>query len=101
MFRIDYVLPRCSDTPLQWQWSVKVPDGLYETLVTNDMGCGLYIRRLTGSPDGSLINLTKLLAEDEFFIPENVTKDQSIDLLERALVKLGWDQDFIVLLKHV
>lgn len=101
MFRIEYVLPRCADIPNLWRWSVKVPNGLYETLTANDEGRGLFIRKLTGTPAGSPFQLTQLLAEDEFSIPENVMEDQSIDLLEVALNKLGWDQDFIVLLKYV
>lgn len=101
MFRIEYALPRCSTTPNLWGWSVKVPTGLYETLVTNDKGRGLYIQRLTGTPAGSPFQLTQLLAEEEFSIPANVTKDQSIDLLEKGLEKLGWDQDFTVRLKYV
>lgn len=101
MFRIDCVLPRYPDTSKSWGWSVKVPSGLYETLVTNDKGAGLYIRRLNGLPDRPLFCLTQLLTEDEFTHPENITNDQSIDLLETALQKLGWDQDFIVLLKRV
>lgn len=100
MFRIEYALPRSSNTSNLWVWSVKVPSGLYETLTTNDEGRGLYIRKLTGSSDGSPFHLTKLLADEEFSIPENVTQDQSIDLLEVALNKLGWDEDFIVLLKY-
>lgn len=101
MFRIEYALPRCHDMPNLWEWSVKVPNGLYETLVTNDNGLGLYIRKLSGSPVGSSFQLTQLLAEDEFSIPENATQDQSVDLLEAALNKLGWGQDFIVRLKYV
>lgn len=101
MFRIEYVLPRCADTPNSWGWSVKVPSGLYKTLVTNGNGRGLYIRKPNGSSDGSPFHLTKLLADEEFSIPDNVTKEQSIEMLEDALNKLGWSQDYIVLLKQV
>lgn len=101
MFRIDCVLPRCSDSSKSWGWSVKVPSGLYETLVTNDNGMGLYIRKLNGLPGRPLFHLKQLLKEEEFILPENITNDQSIELLETALRKLKWDQDFIVLLKCV
>lgn len=40
MFRIEYVLPRYADIPNLWRWSVKVPNGLYETLTANDEGRG-------------------------------------------------------------
>jgi len=100
MFRIEYALPRSSTTPNSWGWSVKIPNGLYETLVTNDKGRGLYIQRVTGIPPESPFKLTQLLAEGEFSIPENATKEQSIDLLAKGLEKLGWDQDFIVRLKY-
>jgi hypothetical protein len=98
MFRIDYALPRFANRPNMWAWSVKVPSGLYELLSTDETGRGLYIRRLPRSPEESPAHLIQLLGEDEFYIPENVTKDQSIDLLEAALKELGWDEDFIVLL---
>ncbi len=100
MFRIEYALPRSSSTPNLWGWSVKVPNGLYEILVTSDKGRGLYIQKVTGTPPELPAKLTQLLAEEEFSIPKNVTNDQSIDLLEVALNKLGWDEDFIVLLKY-
>lgn len=89
MFRIEYVLPRCSDTPNLWRWSVKVPNGLYELLSTDDKGRGLFIRMLPRSPEECPAHLAKLLSEDEFYIPENLTNDRSIDLLEAALNKLG------------
>ena len=98
MFRIEYAFPRSSTAPNLWWWSVKVPTGLYEVLATNEKGRGLYIQRVPGPPLGSPFQYTQLLAEDEFSIPENVTKDQAIDLLEAALNKLGWDEDFLVLL---
>jgi hypothetical protein len=97
MFRIDYALQKFADRPNMWAWSVKVPSGRYELLSTDETGRGLYIRRLPRSPEECPAHLIQLLGEDEFFIPENVTKDQSIDLLEKALNKLGWDEDFIVL----
>lgn len=58
-----------------------MPTGLYEILVTNGKGRGLYIQKVPGTPSESPANFTRLLAEDEFCIPENVTKDQSIDIL--------------------
>jgi hypothetical protein len=76
----------------------KVSSGLYELLSTNDEGRGLFIRRLPRSPEECPAHLAQMLSEDEFSIPENLTKDQSIDLLEEALNKLGWDEDFLVLL---
>lgn len=100
MFRIECVLPKCPESRNLWAWSVKVPSGLYETLATGDKGCGLYIRKLARSPDEPLFHLSQLLAEEEFFVPENATKEQSICLLEKSLEKLGWGQDFMVLLKY-
>jgi hypothetical protein len=101
MFRIEYALPRCADTPNLWRWSVKVPSGLYELVSTDDTGRGLYIRRLPRSPEECSAHLTQLLSEAEFYIPEHVTKDQSIDLLEAAMKKPEWDHDYLLLLKRV
>ena len=101
MFRIEYVLPKLTESQRSWAWSVKVPTGLYETLTTDDEGRGLYIRKLAISPDGSLLRLSQLLGKDEFVVPENVTEERAIRILEKGLEKLGWDQDFIVLLKRV
>jgi len=101
MFRIDSVLPRSANSPDLWVWSVKVPSGLYETLVTNEKGQGLYVRRMSRSAEGPPFHLTQLFAEDDFCIPGNTTKDQSINILGEALNKLGWDQDFIVRLKYL
>jgi len=98
MFCIENVLPRCSDTPSLWRWSVKLPNGLHELLCTDDKGHGLFIRRLPRSPEECPAHLTRLLSEDEFHMPDKVTNEQSIDLLESALNKLGWEGDFIVLL---
>lgn len=98
MFRIENVLPKCPDTPSLWIWSIKLPNGLYELLSTDDEGRGLYIRRLPRLPEECPAHLTRLLSEDEFHVPEKVTNEQSIELLESALNKLGWEGDFIVLL---
>ena len=89
MFRIEYALPRCSDTQNLWIWSVTVPNGLYELLSTDDEGHGLFIRRPPRTPEECSAHLTKLLPEDEFYITENITNEQSIDPLEAALNKLG------------
>jgi hypothetical protein len=101
VFRIEYVLPKFQGSPRSWAWSVKVPTGLYETLTTDDEGRGLYTRKLAITPGGFQLHLTKLLGKDEFFVPENATEEQAILLFENGLEKLGWDQDFIVLLKRV
>lgn len=100
MFHIEYVLPRYAESPYLWAWSVKMPSGLYETLVTSDKGRGLYVRKLACSPGEPLFHHSQLLTEEEFFVPENATKEQSISLLEKSLEKLGWGQDFMVLLKY-
>ena len=100
MFRIDYVLPRSEQHPDAWAWSVKIPNGLYETLVTNVDGSGIYIRNMSSAKKGEIFDFTQLIPDEEFNIPANVTKDQSINLLEIALNGLCWGQDFIVLLKQ-
>ena len=101
MFRIEYVLPKLTESQRSWAWSVKVPTGLYETLTTDDEGRGLYTRKLAISPGGFQLHLTKLLGKDEFVVPEDATEERAIRILEKGLEKLGWDQDFIVLLKRV
>jgi len=70
-------------------------------LFTNNEGRGLYKHKTNGISVESLFELTQLLAEDEVFIPEDATRDQSIVLLEEGLRKLGWDQDFFVRIKYV